>query len=62
LSKTNFTKDSVQRQKAAEKQLQEVSTENGKLKRLLAYKKLELVSLRELRDSQNPRQPIKLLL
>jgi len=48
-------KDSVQRQKATEKQLQEVSTENDNLKRLHADKELELSILRELRDSQNPR-------
>jgi transposase-like protein len=42
-------------QKALEKQLKEVSTENDRLKRLLADKELELVILRELRDIQNPR-------
>jgi len=48
-------KESLQRQKATEKQLQEVSSENDKLKQLLADKELELAILRELRDSQNPR-------
>lgn len=43
------------RQKALEKQLSKVSTENDRLKRLLADKELELAILRELRDSQNPR-------
>lgn len=43
------------RQKALERQLKEVSTQNDKLKRLLADKELELAILRELRDKQNPR-------
>lgn len=43
------------RQKDLEKQLKEVSTENDRLKRLLADKELELAILRELRDIQNPR-------
>ncbi len=43
------------RQKVLEKQLKEVSTENDRLKRLLADKELELAILRELRDIQNPR-------
>ena len=43
------------RQKALEKQLKEVSTENDRLKRFLADKELELAILRELRDIQNPR-------
>lgn len=43
------------RYKAMEKQLKEVSTENDKLKRLLAEKELELSILRELRDLANPR-------
>lgn len=42
-------------QKAIEKQLREVSTQNDQLKRLLADKELELAILRELRDMQNPR-------
>lgn len=42
-------------QKAIEKQLKEVSTQNDQLKRLLADKELELAILRELRDMQNPR-------
>lgn len=42
------------RQKAMEKQLKEVSTQNDMLKRLLADKELELAILRELRDTQNP--------
>lgn len=41
-------------QKAIEKQLREVSTQNDQLKRLLADKELELAILRELRDMQNP--------
>ncbi|KAF1085326.1 Transposase [Sporotomaculum syntrophicum] len=44
-----------ERQKAMEKQLKEISTENDRLKRLLADKELELAILRELRDIQNPR-------
>ncbi|MGI6684363.1 MAG: IS3 family transposase [Bacillota bacterium] len=43
-----------QREKAMEKRLKEVSTENDRLKRLLADKELELAILRELRDIQNP--------
>lgn len=43
------------RYKAMEKQLKEVSTENDRLKRLLAEKELELAILRELRDCKNPR-------
>jgi len=51
-----LSKDRDQRQKATEKRLQEVSTENDNLKRLLADKELELAILRELRDSnKNPR-------
>ena len=42
-----------QREKAMEKRLKEVSTENDR--RLLADKELELAILRELRDIQNPR-------
>jgi len=41
--------------KAMKKQLQEVSTENDRLKRLLAEKELELAILRELMDIRNPR-------
>lgn len=41
--------------RAMEKQLKEVGTENDQLKRLLAEKELELHILRELRDTQNPR-------
>ncbi len=43
------------RYKAMEKQLKEVSTENDRLKRLIAEKELELSILRELRDLSNPR-------
>ena len=43
------------RQKALEKRLKEVSTENNRLKHLLADKELELAILRELRDLKNPR-------
>lgn len=50
-----------QREKVMEKRLKEVSTENDRLKRLLADKELELAILRELRDIQNPRQPTDLL-
>jgi len=38
-----------------EKHLKEVSTENDRLKRLIAEKELELAILRELRDKVNPR-------
>jgi len=48
-------KNGDQRQKAVEKKLQDVSTENDNLKRLLADKELELAILRELRDKTNPR-------
>lgn len=41
--------------KVMENQLKEVSTQNDKLKRLLADKELELAILRELRDKINPR-------
>lgn len=41
--------------KVMEKQLKEVSTQNDRLKRLLADKELELAILRELRDRTNPR-------
>jgi len=44
-----------ERQKAMERQLREVSSENDRLKRLLADKELELAILRELRDIPNPR-------
>ncbi|MBC7131140.1 hypothetical protein H5T51_08025 [Candidatus Bathyarchaeota archaeon] len=47
------TKDN--RYKAIEKQLKEVSTENDRLKRLLADKELELAILKELMDCKNPR-------
>lgn len=47
------TKDN--RYKAIEKQLKEVSTENDRLKRLLADKELELAILKELMDYKNPR-------
>jgi len=43
------------RYKAMEKQLKEVSTQNDKLKRLLAEKELELAILKELMDKVNPR-------
>ena len=42
------------RQKALEQRLNDVSSENDKLKRILADKELELAILRELRDKQNP--------
>ncbi len=48
-------KSDDKRQKVLEKQLQDVSTQNDKLKRILADKELELSILRELRDKQNPR-------
>jgi len=38
-----------------EKRLREVSTENERLKRLVAEKELELAILRDLRDRVNPR-------
>jgi len=43
------------RYKTMEKQLKEVSTENDRLKRIIADKELELAILRELRDKVNPR-------
>jgi transposase len=43
------------RQKAMQRQLREISTENDRLKRLLADKELELAILRELRDISNTR-------
>lgn len=43
------------RYRTMEKQLKEVSTENDRLKRLIAEKELELSILRELRDLANPR-------
>jgi len=43
------------RYKTMEKQLKEVSTENDRLKRLIAEKELELAILRELRGKTNPR-------
>ena len=43
------------RQKALEQRLNDISSENDKLKRILADKELELAILRELRDKQNPR-------
>jgi|CZCA01.1.fsa_nt_gi transposase-like protein len=42
------------RYRTMEKQLKEVSTENDRLKRLIAEKELELSILRELRDLANP--------
>jgi hypothetical protein len=38
-----------------EKQLKEVSTENDRLKRLLAEKELQLAILKDLMDCKNPR-------
>jgi len=38
-----------------EKRLEEVSSENDQLKRIVAEKELELAILRELRDKTNPR-------
>ncbi len=43
------------RYRTMERQLKEVSTENDRLKRLIAEKELELSILRELRDLANPR-------
>ncbi|SHH39637.1 Transposase and inactivated derivatives [Thermosyntropha lipolytica DSM 11003] len=43
------------RNKILAKQLQEVSIENDRLKRLLAEKELELAILRELTNTKNPR-------
>lgn len=43
------------RQKALEQRLNDISSENDNLKRILADKELELAILRELRDKQNPR-------
>ena len=44
----------VARTKAMEQRLQEVSSQNDQLKRLLADKELELAILREIRDLKNP--------
>ncbi|MDS1030953.1 hypothetical protein RDV78_10965 [Bacillota bacterium LX-D] len=41
--------------KAMEKQLKEVSTENDRLKRLLAEKELQLAILKDLMNCKNPR-------
>lgn len=48
-------RDHDKRQKALEQRLNDISTENDQLKRILADKELELVILRELRDKPNPR-------
>ncbi|MDK2801394.1 MAG: transposase [Clostridiales bacterium] len=44
-----------ERYKAMEKQLKEVSTENDRLKRLLAEKELQLAILKDLMNCKNPR-------
>ncbi|MEN1759857.1 transposase [Anoxynatronum sibiricum] len=49
----NESSASVEQQ--ALKQLQKVSTENDRLKRLVAEKELELAILRDLRDRVNPK-------
>ncbi|WP_296864380.1 transposase [Thermosyntropha sp.] len=43
------------RNKTLEKQLQQISVENDRLKRLLAEKELEIAILRELTNNKNPR-------
>jgi len=47
-------KDAKKRLKEVKKRLQDVSTENDQLKKLLADKELELAILRELRDKTDP--------
>jgi transposase-like protein len=54
-SAASLPKAKEARYKTMEKQLKEISTENDRLKRLIADKELELAILRELRDKTNPR-------
>jgi transposase len=54
-SVASLPKTKEARYKTMEKQLKEISTENDRLKRLIAEKELELAILRELRDKTNPR-------
>lgn len=46
--------------KELEKRLAKASTENDRLKRIVAEKELELTILEELRDSSTPRSPTEL--
>lgn len=48
-------RESTQRTVELERRLQEISSENEQLKRIVAEKELELAILRELRDKVNPR-------
>lgn len=54
-SVTSLPKSRAKRLEELEKRLKQVSTENERLKRLLAEKELELAILRELKERVNPR-------
>jgi len=54
-SVTSLPKARAKRLEELEKRLKQVSTENERLKRLLAEKELELAILRELKERVNPR-------
>ena len=54
-SVTPLPKDKDNRVKELEHRLNTVSTENDRLKKIVAEKELELLILRELRDRVNPR-------
>ena len=54
-SASPLPRDKDERLKELERRLRTVSTENDKLKRLVAEKELELAILRELRTLPNPR-------
>lgn len=54
-SVTSLPKARARRLEELEKRLKQVSTENERLKRLLAEKELELAILRELKERVNPR-------
>ena len=54
-SVTSLPKSRARRLEELEKRLKQVSTENERLKRLLAEKELELAILRELKERVNPR-------
>lgn len=51
----SLPKAKAKRLKELEERLKQVSTENERLKRLLAEKELELAILRELKERVNPR-------
>lgn len=57
--KTGSTKplpsDQVQRIKELESRIENVSTENSMLKRIIADKELKIAIMEEVRDSENPR-------